>query len=90
MELLRKETENVFASLDTAFENFLEKEIFSGNIQEVRARVIMNGKHWAEGPQEGRDSKWRLRDKWVLIALGLWLYQIERDKGGKKERTNWN
>lgn len=45
MELLRKETENVFASLDTAFENFLEKEIFSGNIQEVRARVIMNGKH---------------------------------------------
>lgn len=90
MELLRKETENVFASLDTAFENFLETEIFSGNIQEVRARVIMNGKHWAEGPQEGRDSKWHLRDKWVLIALGLWLYQIERDKGGKKERTNWN
>ena len=45
MELLRKETENVFASLDTAFENFLEKEIFSRNIQEVRARVIMNGKH---------------------------------------------
>ena len=25
MELLRKETENVFASLDTAFENSLEK-----------------------------------------------------------------
>ena len=58
VELLREETENAVASLDTAFETSL-KEAFSGNVQAARVRVIKSDKHLAESLQDRRSSKWQ-------------------------------
>ena len=87
VELLRKETEKVVASLDIAFENSLQ-EAFSGNVQAARARLIKNSKHLAKTLQKRRNFKWQKFERQMSFDRLKFVNVSGRERRSKKQRAN--
>ena len=87
VELLREVTENVVASFDTAFENFLKKT-FSGNVEVARVHVIRNDKHLAESLQVSRNSERQMFERQINFGLLKFVNVSDRYRRRKRQRAS--